>query len=208
MTQPLDRTCKLPQLGAVDEAAGEFWVENPFLIPSIGANLSAYERNRMFLNVDGSSFLNVSYASAADIDSDSRSVISADFDQDGAPDLLVGSVGGGPLRLFANRFPPGNRRVRIELIGITSNRYGIGTRLTAHCGSRQIVRDLFPPNGFMGQGPVSLELGVGPIERIDRLSLRWPNGSVQDLSDLPVDCSLAIVEGRSDYTVSPLARRN
>ena len=33
-------------------------------------------------------------------DSDSRSVVAADFNRDGAVDLLVGSVGGGPMRLF------------------------------------------------------------------------------------------------------------
>ena len=94
MSQPLDRSCLLPELGEVDKKAGEFWVQNPFLIPRNGGNLSAFEPNRLFLNTGDNAFLDASFASSANIDSDSRSVVAADFDRDGAPDLLVGSVGG------------------------------------------------------------------------------------------------------------------
>jgi hypothetical protein len=199
----------LPELGEVDREGGEFWIENPFLIPSSGMNLSAYERNRLFLNLRGEGFLDASFASRADIDSDSRSVVASDFDRDGHPDLLVGSVGGGPLRLFLNRFPRTNHRVRIDLVGVDSNRPAIGTRLVVHAGGRQIVRDLFPENGSVGQGPVEMVIGVGEAERIERLSIRWPSGRTQQFSDLPVDSTLVITEGRADYDVSGgMARRS
>jgi hypothetical protein len=154
-------------------------------------------------------FLDASFASRADIDSDSRSVVASDFDRDGHPDLLVGSVGGGPLRLFLNRFPRTNHRVRIDLVGVDSNRPAIGTRLVVHAGGRQIVRDLFPENGSVGQGPVEMVIGVGEAERIERLSIRWPSGRTQQFSDLPVDSTLVITEGRADYDVSGgMARRS
>ena len=184
MTQPLDRNCRLPKLGKVDEKAGEFWVENPFLLPSLGKNLSAYERNCLFLNRNGKDFLDGSFASRADIESDSRSVIAADFDNDGAPDLLVGSVGGGPLRLFLNRFPQ-RKRVRIELAGADSNRSGIGSRVILKCGDRKIVRDVFAANGFMGQGPTHLLVGVGKADRIDEITVRWSTGRTQVFRELP-----------------------
>ena len=152
MTQPLDRSCMLPQLGEMDDEHGEFWVENPFLLPQLGKNISAYEKNRMFLNMSGGAFLDASFASQADIDSDSRSVIASDFDKDGYCDLLVGSDGGGPLRMFRNSFPWQTRRVRLRLVGKISNRTALGSRVILECGGRQIVRDLFaicsPPTGF------------------------------------------------------------
>ena len=193
VSQPLNRYSRIEALGDLDEEAGEFWVENPFMMMGIRANLSSYERNRAFLNVDGKSFIDVSFASAVDIDSDSRSVIAADFNRDGATDLLVGSVGGGSLRLFLNRFPKQNS-VRIELVGVESNRAAIGARLVAHVGSRQIVRDVFPANGFMGQGPVEVMLGLGSAKRIDRLQVRWPNGKTQVFTDLSADQTLIITE--------------
>ena len=196
VSQPLNRYSKIEALGELDHEAGEFWVENPFMMMGIRANLSSYERNRAFLNVDGESFIDVSFASAVDIDSDSRSVIAADFNRDGATDLLVGSVGGGPLRLFLNRFPKQNS-ARIELVGVESNRAAIGARLVAHVGSRQIVRDVFPANGFMGQGPVEVMLGLGSAKRIDRLQVRWPNGKTQEFTDLSADQTLIITEGQA-----------
>jgi hypothetical protein len=179
VSQPLDRACTLPELGAVDRENGEFWAGNAFMIPQMGENLSAYERNCLFLNIDGDKFINASFASAVDIDADSRSVVAADFDRDGATDLLVGSVGGGSLRLFRNRFPTAQRSVQVRLEGVKSNRSAIGARVVAELGVRKIVRDLFPADGFSGQSPAEMTLGLGGAERIDRLTVRWPSGATQ-----------------------------
>lgn len=186
MSQPHDRLSQLDAIGEIDEEAGEFWTKNPFQMPNERENLSSYERNRTFLNLDGNSFIDVSFASGADIDSDSRSVVAADFNLDGATDLLVGSVGGGSLRLFLNRFPKANY-ARIRLEGSESNRAGIGARLTATVGTQKLVRDLFPQNGFMGQGPAEIILGLGDAKEIDRLEVRWPSGKTQVYPNLPAN---------------------
>jgi hypothetical protein len=200
VTQPLDRTVSLPVLGALDKDKRELWVSNPFLLPQIGKNLSAHERNCLYLNLDGNDFIDVSFPSATDIDSDSRSVIAADFNGDGAPDLLVASVGGGPLRLFLNRYPQRNR-VKIELIGTKSNRLAIGSRVIAECGDQKFYRDLFTDNGFMGQGPAELSLGIGSATQIDRLIVRWPNGQIQYFSNIPAGSRVAITENTADFVV-------
>ena len=207
MTQPLDRNARLPQLGPMDRKSGEFWVENPFDMPGGGMNLSAYERNRVYLNLDGRNFVEASFASRADIDSDSRAVVAADFDRDGAPDLLVASVGGGPLRLFLNRFPQRGRRLRIDLEGVESNAQGIGSRIVIEAGGRRVVRDFFPVNPGMGQGPAELLVGVGDAERVDRLTVRWPSGRVQSFSGIPTDRRVRITEGSDDITLGPLTVR-
>ncbi|MGI9472930.1 MAG: ASPIC/UnbV domain-containing protein [Rubripirellula sp.] len=193
MSQPLNRTCLHPQLGEVDREAGELWASNPFLLIPRGDNLSAYERNRLYLNIDGERFLDGSFSSNVDIDSDSRSAIATDFNDDGALDLLVGSVGGGPLRLFLNQIPQ-QQRLRVKLQGTESNRSAIGTRLVAEVGERKIVRDVFPANGFMGHGPPIVDLGIGDATMVDRLTIRWPSGREEVLTDLSVEKPLEIVE--------------
>jgi hypothetical protein len=200
VSQPLDRTCKIEPLGKIDSAAGEFWT-HPFAMPGQRDNLSAYEPNNLFLNVDGTRFLDASFASHANIDSDSRSVMVGDFDGDRAPDLLVGSVGGGPLRLFLNRFPKEHHRVELRLKGVDSNHRAIGARAIIEANGKTIVRDLFAPNGFMGQGPARLNIGVGAADHIDRLTIRWPTGERQVFQDLPVDCDVEIVEGTEQFEV-------
>jgi hypothetical protein len=200
----LDRTQQTEALGEIDSAAGEFWVASPFQMPRLGHNLSAFEANRLFMNVDGQQFLDASFASHADIDADSRSVVVGDMNSDGAVDLLVGSVGGGPLRLFVNRIPSGHHRVRLELTGQASNRPAIGSRVVLRCGSTTITRDLFPANGFMGQSPTELIVGVGSATKIDQLEIRWPNGSTQKFQDVPVDRRLQLTEGQDEYQSTSL----
>ena len=68
MSQPHNRLSQLQVIGEIDEEAGEFWTKNPFQMPNERENLSSFERNRTFLSLDGNSFIDVSFASGADID--------------------------------------------------------------------------------------------------------------------------------------------
>lgn len=205
MSRPLDRMCELPARGAIDKEAGEFWVTNPFRMPAEGKNLSAFENNRLFMNVDGVSFVDASFGSMANIDSDSRSVVSADFNRDGRPDLLIGSVGGGPLRLFYNQLTSesSGNYVRLTLKGTQSNRSAIGSRIEASVAGQRIIRDVFYQNGCMGQGPAAQIIGVGRAEKIDKLRIRWPNGDWQEFDDLPANSDIELCEGQSKAVVAP-----
>ena len=203
MTQPFNRLSVIEPQGDLDVEAGELWVSNPWELMSEGVNLSAYERNRLFFNYEGREFIDLSYQSGADIDSDSRSAIAADFDRDGDLDLLVASVGGGPLRLFMNQIPSDGKSVRVLLEGTKSNRQGVGTRLQIEVGSRRIVRDVFPANGLMGQHPTEAVIGVGAVNEIDRLLVHWPSGHTQTFQNVPVGGILQIREDAVNYQSLP-----
>lgn len=183
MSQPLDRTKRIKELGPLDRELGEFWVENPFLLPQLGENLSAYETNCLFMNHGNMQFVDGSFASNVNLDSDSRSVVPADFNRDGRSDLLVGSVGGGPLRLFQNQLPERNW-IGLRLRGIDSNANGIGARLVIHVGEKKIYRDLFAANGFFGTTPSELLVGLGDVELIDKIEVRWPSGHISEFSSV------------------------
>jgi hypothetical protein len=194
VSQPLDRSQSHEVLGDLDVAAGELWVDNPFHLPALGENLSAYEQNRVFLNSRGTAFVDASFSSGANLDSDSRSVIAADFNNDGAQDLLVGSVGGGPIRLFLNRIPQGNT-VDLELLQRGGKAAAIGSRVIAFVADRRIVRDLFPANGCAGQQPARMQIGLGNADKADSISIRWPDGKTQQLGSIPGGSRVMVVEG-------------
>lgn len=195
MSQPCDRNCNLPQPGKLDQKLGEFWVGNPWGIVVEGHNLSAFERNRMYLNIGGSDFLDVSHLSGADSDGDGRSVVAADFRNTGMPDLIVRQVGGGPLLYFENRLPQAHY-LTVSLRGDKSNRQGIGARLVAEVNGRKIVRELFPANGYRSQAPSQVHFGLGRDTKIDKLTIRWPAGQVQELRDLTGNRHVLINESK------------
>lgn len=205
MAQPLDRTARIAHTGEIDVDNGEFWVENPFEMPAKGENLSAFERNRLYLNAGNNQFVNASFASACDIDSDSRTAVAFDFDDDGDEDILVGNVGGGSLRLFENNLSQQDT-VKVRLRGTESNKSGIGSRVTFQIGDRKIVRDLFPANGFMGNGPAELVVGLGKAEKIDSISIRWPSGKTQSHENVATGKALTISEGESEIQMRDLSR--
>jgi hypothetical protein len=170
-------------------------VANPFMMPGERHNLSAYERNRLFLNHRGDQFVDASFTSNADLDSDSRSAMPGDFNNDGATDLLVASVGGGPLRLFLNQIGVRSNSVSIQLSGTTANKTAIGSRIIASVADRSIVRDVFPANGFMGQAPVQTLIGIGDADMIEQLKVRWPTGVTQIFHNIPAGSQVSITEG-------------
>lgn len=211
MSQPSDRTCELQAPGKVDDRLNEFWVGNPWMIARGGHNLSAYERNRVYLNAGGREFLDASHISGADSDGDGRSVVAADFRNAGLPDLLVRQVGGGALLYYENRLPRAGY-LTVSLRGDKSNSRGIGARLVAEVGGRQIVRELFPANGFRSQAPAHVQFGLGGATAIDKLTIRWPSGREQVLTGIAANRHVVIDEARDGpgaiETVVPGARRD
>lgn len=195
VSQPSNRTANVKQPGKLDSKLGEFWVGNPWAIVRKEHNLSSFERNRMYLNVGGTEFAEVSGISGTDSDGDGRSAVAADFRNTGMPDLLVRQVGGGPLLLFENRFPR-KHYLTVSLRGTASNRRGIGARLTAEVGGRKVVRELYPANTYHSQAPAQVLFGLADDAKVDRLTIRWPSGKVQVLTDLTADRHVVIEEGK------------
>ncbi len=195
MSQPCNRNCEIEQPGTLDAKLNEFWVGNPWKIGQEGHNVSAFERNRMYLNVGGREFLDVSHLSGTDSDGDGRSVVAADFRNTGMLDLIVRQVGGGPLLLFENRLPVAHH-LTVTLRGDKSNRRGIGARLTAEVDGRKIVRELFPACGYFSQAPSQVHLGLAGNAKVDKLTIRWPSGRVQVLTGIAADRHVIIDESK------------
>jgi hypothetical protein len=195
VSQPCDRGACIAQPGAVDKSLGEFWVENPWDIVNKGFNLSAYERKRTWMNVRGANFLDISFLTGADNDGDGRSVVAADFSNNGRQDLIVRQVGGGPLLLYENNFPQ-RHYLKVSLRGSKSNRQGIGARLVAEVHGQQLVRELYPLNSFRSEMPNLVHFGLGDSDMVEKLTIRWPSGRLQVLTDLKSDSHIVVDEAK------------
>lgn len=200
MSQPYDRSCVVPSAGSLDSEYGAYWIGNPWLIASTDRNLSSFERNRCYLNVQGKHFVEASYVSGADWDGDARAVAVGDYNNDGRPDLFVRNAGGASVQLFENRID-GGHWLKVSLRGTKSNRLGVGARLEAKLADgTTLTRELYPANTFQSQSPHQVLFGLGPNDRVAELTVRWPSGTTDVLTNVPCDLHLRLTEGSSIYT--------
>ncbi|HKI33615.1 MAG TPA: ASPIC/UnbV domain-containing protein [Gemmataceae bacterium] len=189
------RSRGIPPPGQLDPSLNEFWVSNPWETVEEGHNLSAYERGRTWLNVRGKDFLDISYLSGADDDGDGRCVVAGDFRNNGRLDVVVRKSGGGPLQLYENNFPQ-RHYLKVTLRGTRSNRQGIGARLVAVVNGQQLVREMYPQNSHRSQMPNIVHFGLGDHDHAERLTIRWPSGEEQVLTDVGGDRHIVVEEGK------------
>jgi len=197
VSQPCDKQCDVPLPGELDSDLNEFWVGNPWDIFR-EHNLSSFERNRTYMNAQGNGFLEVTYSSGADTDADSRCVMALDLVQPGKLDLVLRQSGGGPLQILKNDFPDAHY-LKISLRGTESNRLGLGAKLIAYVGDRQIVREMYPVNSYRSQCPSVVHFGLGQATQVDKLKIVWPSGLQQEISEVPADRHLLIEEGTDTF---------
>jgi hypothetical protein len=194
-----------PPPKAPDLRLKDWWVENPWLIAARGKSLSGYERNRVFLNAGGREFFEISgLTGGADSEGDARCVVPVDVNQDGLQDLIVRQAGGGPFLLFENRMPK-TRWLEVSLRGTKSNKLGLGARLVAEAGGRTFTRELYPHNTFNSQAPARAHFGLGNAAKVDKLTVTWPSGLVEEWKDLLADQRLRLTEGGSGATAQRTA---
>ena len=153
------------------------------------------EPNTMYRNVRGS-FADVSsqLGPAMLAPQVGRAAAFADFDNDGDIDILVTSNGGAP-RLLRN--DGGNRKhwIQLRLIGVRSNRDGIGARVKLTAAGLTQVDEAKGGMSYQAAHDPRLHFGLDSAARIDSIEIRWPSGQVDRLQDVAADQLVTVKEG-------------
>lgn len=125
-----------------------------------------------------------------------RGVALGDFDNDGAPDLLVSVNNDSPL-LLRNRAAGGNHWLGVRLVGKKANPDAIGARIQWQAGDLKRSRLKIGGGSYLSSHDPREILGIGSHTKIARLEIRWPQPStrVDVFTDLTVDHYITIVEG-------------
>ena len=175
----------------------DLYIASGFLKPTINPqNAPSYmkrQHNKLLRNRGDSTFEDVSAQSGADDPGVGRGLAYLDMDEDGCLDLLVGNLG-GHAKLFRNTCRTGNNWLVVSLVGTHSNRDGIGAKITLEAGGRTQIREVSSGRSFMGQHMRPAHFGLGPAARVDRLTVRWPNGIVQALTHVPANRRITVTE--------------
>ncbi len=124
-----------------------------------------------------------------------RGAAFADIDGDLDLDVVITS-NGGPATIYRNDSTPGNRALRLQLRGVTSNRDGIGARVRVFAGRDRFSRTVKTGSSYLSQSELPLTFGLGAASKADRVVVEWPSGKTDEIKDLPGGKAYVIVEGK------------
>jgi hypothetical protein len=151
------------------------------------------------LESDGTRFHNVTFAAGLPFIVKGHGCTMVDLFGDGRLSVIFGSGGAYPgdlltTRVFCPKRLPGNY-LNVRLSGVKSNRSAIGARITVTAGGHKQYREVSCGSSF-GCLPLEQHFGLGILEKIEAIQIRWPNRLVQNFTDLPVNQTLLFTEGQ------------
>jgi hypothetical protein len=149
----------------------------------------------VYRNLGGGRFEDVSHLAGAGVSAiaSSRGAAFGDFDNDGDIDVIVMNMGEAPS-LLRNDLPGGAHWVQFRLRGTKSNRTGIGAIVTVRAAAKQQSLPLLSQSSFLSQNDFRLHFGLGAAEKVDQVTVQWPNGLTEQF-EVAIDKVSELVEG-------------
>lgn len=160
-----------------------------------GHSWNGHERNNAYLNLRDGSFVEASHASGLGFVDDARSAALVDWDDDGREDIVVRNRTAPRLRLLLSRARSDAHFVSFQLVGRTTNRDAVGAAVTVHVDGRPRTKRVTAGDGYLAQSSLRLTFGIGDAERVERVSVAWPDGTRTTYDDLAVDLHYLIEQG-------------
>jgi len=124
-----------------------------------------------------------------------RGACFADYDNDGLMDGFIVVLGGKGILLHVTQPTSArNHWLTLKLVGTRSNRDGFGARIEAVAGGLKQIVDSVSASGYLSQGDPRPHFGLGSHTEVDKLTIRWPSGTLQTLEHVKADQILTVTE--------------
>jgi enediyne biosynthesis protein E4 len=145
--------------------------------------------NSLFANLGDGTFRDVSSDAGLTLARAHRGSAFADFDNDGKVDVVVSALGES-AELWQNVSPDPNHWLVLKLTGTRSNRDGIGAKIRVGDQFNHVTTAV----GYASSSPSTVHFGTGKLEKIDRIEIRWPSGTVQVLQNVATNQTIEVRE--------------
>ena len=154
-----------------------------------------YNESNVFFVNQGGKLENRTDDSGAGFYGNSRAAAYLDFDLDGDLDIVVNNYHERAVFLVNNSERFKRHWLKVRLVGDPEKgitRDAIGARLVLRTpGGRQVWREVHGGIGYLSMHPKQQHFGLGD-ETTASLTIYWPDGSQQELSDLKADTAYVI----------------
>jgi hypothetical protein len=162
--------------------------------------------NRMFKNVAGVRFAEITGTSGTGHLQKGHAVACGDWDDDGDVDVFInmgGIINGDKYHnvLFQNP-GRGNHWLTVKLIGKKTNRAAIGARIKVVAAGEEplTIHRLVSSGSSFGANPLRQTIGLAGADRVALLQVDWPtSGTTQVFRDIAADQAIEVTEFAEDY---------
>jgi len=162
--------------------------------------------NFVFRNLGDGTFEDVTARWGIDRPSNSNGATYADLDNDGDLDLVVNNL---DQQAFVYRNDAlENHWLKVKLEGNKANLAGIGSRVEITVDGETMTRELYPGRGYLSSVEPVLHFGLGARTRVQKLLVRWPDGTVQSFGDLEVDQTMTLRRPEATSTAETVTPAN
>lgn len=122
----------------------------------------------------------------------SPTAVFTDFNNDGFMDVFQ-APSNGLDHLFVNT-PNTNHWLQVKLVGTVSNHDGIGARLVASVGGVNLIKTVVDGGTYQGNSTLTQQFGLGTSTQADTLTIYWPSGMIQTLTNVASNQKTTITE--------------
>src|SRR5271156_922549 len=149
-------------------------------------------------NDRGKRFVDVSAESGAVFQQKwaARGMAVGDINNDGRLDAVV-TENDGPAWILRNETPTHNHWITLALIGVKSNRDGIGARIKITTAAGEQYATVTTAGSYQSSSDKRAHFGLGSVSTVTRAEIHWPSGITQVLKNPPVDQILTVTEASS-----------
>jgi hypothetical protein len=167
-------------------------------------------------------FSDIGMAAGADDIKDGRGMAIADFDNDGALDIVINNNPGDhdcasvPATLLRNNVGAQRNWLAVELEGVRCNRDAVGAVVLAEVdpanrkGKAYLakqMRHVTAGSGYASQHSARLYFGLDDLPQVDRLTVRWPGGGEETFTNVKAKQLVRITQGKGiEYRTLPVKR--
>jgi len=171
--------------------------------------------NKLFKNIDGKRFMDVTTSARVGNLQKGHGVSFADLDNDGDEDIYI-EMGGAFVgdsyesSLYLNPGQNNNHWVNLLLEGTASNKAAIGAKIKVTFKENNVERSVYRDvnsGGSFGSNPLRQHIGIGQAAGIEKIEITWPvTGKTQVFENAPIDINIKIKEGDNSFSTYKLAR--